>query len=139
MGIIETELTSYKDLTITLGSSDAGDIQLHLNMNVIEDFYALHFQEDGTQKAHIVPESFEIPSHYSKEITLFPAESIIFVYDDDGFTYSIACNRIDVYRAGMRGCLLKLYSETGVSTIHRADSKVKIILHGDGKVVFADA
>ncbi|MDO4564856.1 MAG: hypothetical protein Q4C04_04510 [Clostridia bacterium] len=64
----------------------------------------LEFMEDGSYKAYIVRGEAEIGEHYEK-VAHF--DHWLKIYDDEGLTLDLN-GVIDVYRAGMRGCIIQI-------------------------------
>jgi len=66
----------------------------------------LNFEEDGDYRAYIVRGAdVEIGTHYKKVATF---NSWLKVYDDDTKILDENAGEINVYRAGMRGCIIQL-------------------------------
>lgn len=65
----------------------------------------LHFGEDGSYRAYIVDADTEIGSHY-KKIAAF--NYWLKIYDDDGLTYDVNADEINIYRAGEYGCIIQV-------------------------------
>lgn len=68
----------------------------------------LHFREDGAYSAYIVTETeddVEIGSHYSKVATF---NGLMKIYDDTGLSYKVEGKEINIYRAGMYGCIIQI-------------------------------
>lgn len=73
----------------------------------------LHFEEDGQYMAYLVEneyaEEVEIGSHYQKVATF---NSWLRIYDDDGLGGEFYGQEINVFRAGMRGCIIQTVGNT---------------------------
>ncbi len=65
----------------------------------------LHFGEDGSYKAYIVNSETEIGSHYMKVATF---NHWLKIYDDEGLTYGVEAEAINIYRAGSFGCIIQI-------------------------------
>lgn len=65
----------------------------------------LHFSEDGNYRAYIVDADTEIGNHYKKVATF---NHWLKIYDDEGLTYSVMADEINIYRAGDFGCIIQV-------------------------------
>ena len=65
----------------------------------------LKFGEDGEYYAYIVPEDTEIGGHYVKHAEL---EGSVTITDDDGDEIKLIADRIEFFRAGEFGCVIRL-------------------------------
>lgn len=92
-----------------IGSSDIAALVLvgFQNGNGLQA-KVLDFGEDASYYAYIVDKECEIPDHYEKRVEF--AEYMI-VYDDDEKVATFKANKIIVYRAGDRGCIIQLFNE----------------------------
>lgn len=68
----------------------------------------LLFNEDADYDAYIVKGEVEVGHHYS-QVAEF--HSWLKVYDDHDLVREFKANRIKVYRAGMRGCIIQLLED----------------------------
>ena len=103
-------MKNYKDCKkIYLGESDSAKLMM-IGMvdSTTEDVKYLKFVEDGAYDAYFADEETEIPSHYSPVAEFF---DLMHIYDDNGLTVSIAAEKIEVYRAGMFGCIVRVIGE----------------------------
>ena len=65
----------------------------------------LNFGEDGDYSAYIVDKTAEIGSHY-KKVAEF--SDWLKIYDDDGLCCKFSGGKINVFRAGLRGCIIQI-------------------------------
>lgn len=66
----------------------------------------LCFGEDGDYSAYIVDDmSCEIPEHYEKVAEF---SSWLKIYDDNGLTLDLNAKKIEVFRSGSFGCIIKI-------------------------------
>lgn len=65
----------------------------------------LKFGEDGEYYAYIVPEGTEIGGHYVKRAEF---EGSVTITDDDGDEVRLIADRIEFFRAGEFGCIIRL-------------------------------
>ena len=65
----------------------------------------LKFGEDGEYYAYIIPEDTEIGSHYVKRAEF---EGSTTITDDDGDEVRLIADRIEFFRAGEFGCIIRL-------------------------------
>lgn len=65
----------------------------------------LKFGEDGEYYAYIVPEGTEISGHYVKRAEF---EGSVTITDDDGDEVSLIADKIEFFRAGDFGCIIRL-------------------------------
>jgi len=65
----------------------------------------LHFGGDGSYQAYVVDRETEIPKHYKKaeEFNIW-----LKIYDDEELVKEFEADKIEVYRAGEMGCIVKL-------------------------------
>lgn len=66
---------------------------------------ALYFGGDDAYSAYIVTEESKIGDHYSKIATF---SEWMKIYDDTGLSYRAEGKEINVYRAGMYGCIIQI-------------------------------
>lgn len=66
---------------------------------------ALHLGGDDVYSAYIVTEESKIGDHYSKIATF---SEWMKIYDDTGLSYKAEGKEINVYRAGMYGCIIQI-------------------------------
>lgn len=93
-------MKNYKDFDIiSLGGSDGAVLSLVTDNSI--DY--LYFGEDGEYKAYFVNEEIELPSHYKK---VFETTGFVGILDDDKSEVTIKADKIEIYRAGERGCLI---------------------------------
>lgn len=59
---------------------------------------------DGDYRAYIVDGDAEIGKHYSKVATF---NNWLKIYDDEGLTFTLKGEEINVYRGGESGCILQ--------------------------------
>lgn len=99
-------MKEYKDYDkIYIGQSDyAALILVGFRENRIKT-EPLKFFEDGAYMAYFVTESkVNIGSHYKKVSTF---SHWLKIYDDAGLAYKITAREINIYRAGMFGCIIQ--------------------------------
>ena len=65
----------------------------------------LKFGEDGEYYAYIVPENVEIGNHYVKRAEF---EGSVTITDDDGDGIMLIADKIEFFRAGEFGCIVRL-------------------------------
>lgn len=98
--------TSYKDFyKIYLGESDIASIVLvgcQPQGGAKADL--LYFGQDGFYKAYFVTEDIPIPEHYEKA---FEFRSWLAIYDDNNYSGCVKADKIEVYRTGEFGCVIK--------------------------------
>jgi len=89
-----------------IGSSDiASLILVGCGENGLE-LKELHFGEDGSYQAYIIDnKDVEIPSHYS---LVAEFETWLKIYDDEELTQRFNADKIEIYRAGEMGCIIRL-------------------------------
>ena len=92
---------NYKDNILSLGFSDIARLIISSPKGVQE----LKFGSDGTYNAYIVSSDMVIPNHYSH---IMSCEGWMKVYDDEGLTWEKYADKIDIFRAGDFGCILKV-------------------------------
>lgn len=100
-------MKSYKDFEkIFIGSSDIAALTL-VGMSTNGELIAeiLEFGHDDRYSAYLVTEEALIGSHYEKR---FAFESWLRIYDDDDCVIKFRGDRIDVYRAGEMGCIIRV-------------------------------
>lgn len=103
-------MKTYKDFeTEYIGSSDIASLIMVGNKKengMITD--VLHFGGDDAYSAYIVTESensVEIGAHYNKVATF---NDWMKIYDDTGLSYKVEGKEINIYRAGMYGCIIQI-------------------------------
>lgn len=97
-----TKRKSYKEYPARyIGSSDCA----FLTVSAPKGCTRLFFGEDGSYKAYIVDGNAEIGTHYNK---VFTANTWIKIFDDEELTFSADAKEINIYQAGMRGCIIQL-------------------------------
>lgn len=84
-----------------IGSSDCARLILDGPGEVMH----LSFGEDDSYDAYIIDDSYEIGEHYDKCAEF---SGWLKVYDDEGLTAKFCGDRIEVYRAGQFGCIIKI-------------------------------
>ena len=105
---------NYKDHRLTLGSSDIASLVLVGPRKYDEEEIGvqasmLEFGSDGDYRAwYVTDEALEIPSHYEKVAETF---CWLKIYDDRELVGKIEADRIEVYRAGEMGCLVRAIGE----------------------------
>lgn len=65
----------------------------------------LHFNIDACYKAYLVDENAEIGGHYHKVAEF---EAWVKVYDDDELVRTLRGRKIEFFRAGDAGCIVKV-------------------------------
>lgn len=96
---------SYKRRMLWLGGSDYAALTLTgITKNGLES-KILHFGEDGAYKAWLIDETIEVPSHYELQHSF---ECWVKIYDDDREMTYLRGDKIEIYRAGERGCLIRI-------------------------------
>lgn len=92
---------TYKDKLIFLGYSDIA----RLTVVFPEGCQDLDLQEDGDYRAWLIrDEEVEVPEHYKK---VLEGTHWLKVYDDEDRVAYIHAKTIEIYRAGMRGILIR--------------------------------
>lgn len=105
-----TEMKDHHEYhKIPLGESDVATIVLRSKCIS----YVLSFGEDGGYSAYLVDEECEIPDRYE---LMWACVGWLWIYDDKQRTVKIDADRIDIYRCGMKGCIIQTFGE---STIER--------------------
>lgn len=90
-----------------IGSSDIAGVMLRgCSYDGGSGLVELHFGGDGSYSAYVVDGETEIPTHYWHVATF---AHWLWIYDDMGLTARFSARRIDVYRAGEMGCIIKLF------------------------------
>lgn len=109
-------MSSYKDRVIYLGGSDIASLLLRGCSKILKDRKndedwqiepkILELNGDGLYRSYFVNENIEIPKHYKK---VYECLHWLWIYDDDRKVANIKCkdNKIEVYRAGDYGILIK--------------------------------
>ena len=92
---------NYKALRVSLGSSDIASLTVRFSMQASP----LHFGGDASYTAYVITESQKVPAHYTKvlEDTYWCT-----IYDDEEGVLRLYANKIEIYRAGEMGCLIRL-------------------------------
>lgn len=67
--------------------------------------YELHFGQDDSYRAHIVDEDAEIGEHYSLAASF---QSWLKIYDDAELVKEFHGSKINVFKAGMMGCIIQV-------------------------------
>lgn len=105
-------MNKYKEVRISLGGSD---IALITCVGIIENkedssksdigTHFLKFGQDGEYGAYVIDQTIEVPAHYQKV-----AEFINWMatYDDNGHCNKFHAERIELYRAGEMGAIVRL-------------------------------
>ena len=65
----------------------------------------LTFGGDNLYSAYIVTEKAKIGDHYDKVETL---NNWLKIYDDTELSYKVEAKEINIYRAGMYGCIIQI-------------------------------
>lgn len=95
-------MTDYKKYMLPCGVSDFAQLLFRFP-NKAE---IVNFGEDGDYKAWVVIDSeVEIPSHYTK---VTEGNSWLDIIDDDRVVAHLSGERFEVYRAGLRGLLIRV-------------------------------
>lgn len=89
---------------ISLGESDISSLVLRFPCGS----QVLDFGEDGGYSAYQVDEECIIPEHYT---IVFECEHWLWVYDDTSRTARFDGEKIRVFRAGLRGCIIQILGE----------------------------
>lgn len=90
------------DIAAILVSGPRGDGDLHAEY--------ISFGEDGAYSAYIVTDpDAEIGSHYQKVADFSYWMNI---YDDSELVSDFHADHIEIYRSGMRGCIIRLINTT---------------------------
>lgn len=100
-------MKNYKECnTVSLGISDVAALVL-VGCRGEEGLVAeiLKFGEDGDYRAYIADGETEIGSHYALKATF---NHWLKVYDDENLVYDVMAKTINVYRAGLRGCIIQI-------------------------------
>lgn len=104
------KMKTYKDFEkCYIGESDIAGLTIigMTSLGIKTDF--LNFGSDGSYLAYICNvyalNGIEIPKHYEK-VALF--WNWLKIYDDTGLTAEYEADKIEIYRAGNFGCIIKL-------------------------------
>lgn len=99
---------SYKEYDkVYIGSSDMAELVFR-GCGGNHPYSALahvRFGEDGSYYAYVVDENAEIGDHYELAYT---CHTWLMIYDDEERTFNRRADRFDVYRAGERGCIIRM-------------------------------
>lgn len=97
-------MKTYKDFSkVYIGDSDIASLVLRFCEGGITE---VHFGEDGAYSAYLINENdVEIPEHYE---LVASGGKWLMVYDDNERTQNLRADKINVYRAAMRGCIIHL-------------------------------
>ena len=103
-------MKNYKEFGKTyIGTSDlAGLVLRGCSCDGGPELQELHFGKDAAYDAYIVDGETEIPAHYWHVATF---RRWMRIYDDTQLTKTLRAERIEVYRAGEMGCIIKLIEE----------------------------
>ena len=94
-------INNYKAVRVSLGYSDIADLTVSFTMHVS----TLHFGGDASYTAYVITDAQKVPAHYTKvlEDTYWCT-----IYDDEEGVLRLYANKIEIYRAGEMGCLIRL-------------------------------
>ena len=101
-------MKNYKKKEILLGESDIATLILAGCGDNGVITHALNFNCDGAYTAYLCDADQEVPSHYEK---VWECHTWLKVYDDSELMQTIENmieRKIEVYRAGNYGCLIRL-------------------------------
>lgn len=87
---------------ISLGASDVASLVLRFPCGS----KVLDFGEDGGYSSYLVDEECIIPDHYSLECE---CEHWLWIYDDTSRTLQFDGEKIRVFRAGVKGCIIQIF------------------------------
>lgn len=95
-------MKNYKDYEkVFIGGSNIASLTLRSPI----DATVLNFGEDNNYLAYVVDAEAEIGEHYKK---VYECENWLKIYDDDGLVKEFKADKIEVYRAGEMGCIIRL-------------------------------
>lgn len=122
----EIKKESYREFNeISIGTSDIATlIMVGCPIEESNELITkpLYFGEDGNYKAYYINEdNIDIPEHY-KKVAEF--STWLKIYDDTGLTSTIKGERIEVFRAGDFGCIIKV-SDKKIEDTEKADIRYK--------------
>ena len=122
----EIKKESYREFNeISIGTSDIATlIMVGCPIEESNELITkpLYFGEDGNYKAcYINEDNIDIPEHY-KKVAEF--STWLKIYDDTGLTSTIKGERIEVFRAGDFGCIIKV-SDKKIEDTEKADIRYK--------------
>lgn len=100
-------MKSYKDFEQKpIGDSDVAMLVLvgcRAKDGIVTE--PLRFGEDGSYKAYLVNGKAKIGGHYKKVATF---HNWLKIYDDEKLTLKVEANEINIYRAGIFGCIIQI-------------------------------
>ena len=122
----EIKKESYREFNeISIGTSDIATlIMVGCPIEESNELITkpLYFGEDDNYKAYYINEdNIDIPEHY-KKVAEF--STWLKIYDDTGLTSTIKGERIEVFRAGDFGCIIKV-SDKKIEDTEKADIRYK--------------
>lgn len=100
----------YKLARVDFGYSDIASVTCRFcsNENGDDNVTVVHFGEDEGYMAHLIDETTKVPAHYSK---VAEGYNWLKTYDDEGLVNEIDAPKIEIYRAGSMGVLVRLLGE----------------------------
>ncbi len=109
-------MENYKAKKISLGGSDIA--ALTMTGFGDEGVYAtmLKFNGNGEYFAYVVNEATLIPADYVLEATFTHRLTI---FDDERLVYSVRADKIEVYRTGEYGILIRVCNEDPIRILRR--------------------
>ncbi|WP_127009511.1 hypothetical protein [Veillonella sp. CHU110] len=97
----QENVKNYKEFQTRLGASDIASLTVRFPMHAM----AVHFGEDANYTAYVITDAQEVPAHYRQ---VAEGKSWCKVYDDEELMAEFWANKIEIYRAGEMGCLIRL-------------------------------
>lgn len=92
---------NYKAVRVSLSYSDIASLTVRFPMQATP----IHFGGDTTYKAYVITDAQEAPAHYTKVLA---GAYWCTIYDDEEGVLRLYANKIEIYRAGEMGCLIRL-------------------------------
>lgn len=105
-------MKNYKEYgKVYIGSSDIAALTIVGMSDQGLTAKIIDFREDGIYTAYIIDDKGIVGDHYTKVATF---NTWIKIYDDEGLKKELKVDidkKIEIYRAGMRGCIIKYEGE----------------------------
>lgn len=99
-------MKTYKDYEKKyIGTSDIAALTVTGCTETGAKAQMVRFGGDNSYDAYIVDENCEVPEHYEKvsEFTNW-----IKIFDDDRLTFDMNAKKIEIYRSGNYGCIIRV-------------------------------
>lgn len=108
-------MDGYKKNTVDLGCSDIASLTVRYCSDMQNNYMkadVLIFGSDGDYTGYIVEDdNVVIPDYYK---LVLEAKTWIVIYDDDSLVYKARAKKIEIYRAGDFGCIIKLIGKNQI-------------------------